>query len=114
MMLIDFLFAILCGFTLLVAFQPLCDMGHGWKGGCIKLKYMALTACSFVAANIFISMQLRWQGFAVWLTIFLCLWPRILWWVRNDFLDFLLDHSPRLYHAIAPQLLNLLERMFGR
>lgn len=101
-------------FTLLIAYQPLCDMGHGWHGGCNKLKYLALTACSFVAAHIFIVLGAQVSGFLVWMTIFLCLWPRILWWFRNDFMDFLLANFPRIYQMAAPKLLELLERLFGR
>lgn len=113
-MISELIFAMLCKFTLLVSYQPLCNMERGWSGGCHKLKYLALTVCSLAAAHIFISLDSPFTAIVVWLTIFLCLWPRILWWVRNDSLDFTRANLPRIYHAIAPHLLTLLEKMFGR
>lgn len=89
-------------------------MEKNWNGGCNKLKYVSLMTCSLVPAYLVIKEDEYIAAIIVYLTIFFCLWPRILWWMRNDFLDFSQKHFPELHLKIEPKILSMLEWMFGK
>lgn len=97
-----------------VSFSPLCRMPGGLANLCHKLKYLL----AMVSGLIFIYYAAR--GVAVpemaivSLTVFMFIWPRVLWWLRHRVADYVALHFPRFYFGFYLRAMAGMDRVFGR
>lgn len=81
--LFQFIITFLALVIIFISFSPLCRMEGGFKNFCHKMKYLFAMISGLV---MIFSASNKYGMFVVLifqLTIFLFIWPRIVWWIKS-------------------------------
>lgn len=85
--LINMLIGWLALYILFESIGPLCDMAGGWHCFCHKAKYTLAAVTSAVLITSTLDMANGLFELLVTCTLFLFVWPRFVWRLRNYFDD---------------------------